>query len=276
LRHGDWQRLDGHPDVEVQLLRRKRVHYLLARSQPRRRKERAIRRRQRRGLARALKKLAQRIAQGKLKNRDKILERVGRLKGRFPKACPFVTITVSPRQRAEVSWSWKVEKFKAALAADGAYLLRSNQAGWSAQEFWETYIQLTVVEKAFRVLKSELKLRPVWHQYSGRTKAHVLVCVLAYALWKTLDHLAKQAGLRTEVRKPDPKRPNASPQPRPMTPAVILRELSRIQIGDMLLETTDGQRLALRRVARPNAEQARILAALKLTLPERLSPDRLL
>ncbi len=137
-------------------------------------------------------------------------------------------------------------------------------------------MQLTVVERAFRVLKSELLLRPIWHHYSGRTEAHVFICVLAYALWKTLDHLAKRAGLTTEIRKPDPRRPNASPRPRPMTPAVILRELGRIQIGDILLETTDGRQLALRRVARPDAEQARILAALQLQLPERLSSDRLL
>ncbi len=109
-------------------------------------------------------------------------------------------------------------KFKDALARDGAYLLQSNQPGWSVQGFWETYVQLTVVEHAFRVLKSELLLRPVWHHYSGRTQAHVLVCVLAYALWKTLDHLAKQAGLETEIRKPDRRRPNSSPRPRPMTP----------------------------------------------------------
>jgi transposase len=276
MRSGGWQRLDDNPDVEVKLFRRKRVYYLLARSRPRRQKERAIRRRQRRGLAQALKRLRQRIEAGRLKDRDKIVERIGRLKERFPKACRFVTITVTKKQRAELTWSWKLAKFKAALAADGVYLLRSNQAGWSAQEFWETYIQLTVVEKAFRVLKSELLLRPVWHQYSGRTKAHVLVCVLAYALWKTLDHLAKQAGLQTLIRKPDPERPEASPKPRPMSPEVILRELGNIHIGDILLETIDGQQLALRRVARPNAEQARILAALKLTLPERLSADRLL
>ena len=135
-------------------------------------------------------------------------------------------------------------------------------------------MQLTVVEHVFRVLKSELLLRPVWHHYSGRTQAHVLVCVLAYALWKTLDHLAKQAGLETEIRKPDRRRPNSSPKPRPMTPEVILRQLGEIQIGDILLETTDGRKLALRRVARPKPEQARILAALKLNIPERLTPDR--
>jgi len=271
-----WQRLPDNPDVEVKRLRRGRVHYLLARSKPRRQKERALRRRQRRGLAQALRKLHAQIAAGRLKQRDKVLERVGRIKARYPKGCPFVTILVAPRGRPQVSWSWKIDKFKAALAADGAYLLRSNQGGWSAQEFWETYIQLTVVEHAFRVLKSELLLRPVWHQYSGRVEAHVMVCVLAYALWKTLDHLAKQAGLQTLIHKPDPRYGLAQPKARPMTPEVILRELGQIQIGDIHLDTTDGQRLVLRRVARPNAEQARILAALKLELPERLSPDRLL
>jgi transposase len=276
LRAGGWQRLEDNPDVEVKLLKRKRVHYLLARSQPRRQKERAMRRRQRRGLARALEKLQKRVDGGRLKNRDKILESVGRLKGRFPKACPFVTITVAKGKSAKLSWIWHREKFRTALAGDGVYLLRSNQDGWSAKEFWETYIQLTVVERAFRVLKSELLLRPVWHHYSGRSQAHVMICVLAYALWKTLDHLAKRAGLMTQIHKPDPHRAKASPKPRPMTPEVILRELGQIAIGDIMLETTDGQKLALRRVARPVAEQKRILDALGLEMPERLSPDRYL
>ena len=275
LRRPGWQRLPDNPEVEVKLLQRDDVHYLLARSRPRRAKERAIRRRQRRGLAKALQKLHTRVTQGRLKKRDKILEAVGRLKERFPKGCPFVTITVSDRPMS-LRYVWNVTKFKDALARDGAYLLRSNQAGWSAQEFWETYIQLTVVERAFRVLKSQLLLRPIWHQYSGRTQAHIFICVLAYALWKTLDHLAQRAGLQTLIHKPDRRRGNAVPKPRPMTPDVIRRELSQIQIGDILLETTAGQQLALRRVARPNAEQQRILTALKLNLPERLSPDRLL
>jgi transposase len=273
---GGWQRLKDNPDVEVKLLKRKRVHYLLARSRPRRQKERAIRRRQRRGLARALGKLQKQIQDGRLKNRDKILERVGRLKGRFPKARSFVTITVAKTKPAKLSWSWLREKFRMALSGDGAYLLRSNQAGWSAKEFWETYIQLTVVERAFRVLKSELLLRPVWHHYSGRTQAHVMICVLAYALWKTLDHLAKRAGLETQIHKPDARRAKDSPKPRPMTPEVILRELGQIAIGDIELETTDSQKLALRRVARPKGEQKRILEALRLEMPERLSPDRYL
>lgn len=276
LSQGPWQTLPGHEDIVVKPIKRGKVAYLLARSRPRRQKERAIRRRQRRALARALRQLQQTVAQGRVKSRDKILERIGRLKGKYPKATPFVTLTVSKRSKVKLDVRWDKDKFRAALARDGVYLLRSNQAGWSAAEFWETYMQLTVVEHAFRVLKSELLLRPVWHQYSGRVEAHVFVCVLAYALWKTLDHLAKQAKLETEIRKPDPERPDASPKPRPMTPAVILWELGKIQIGDIVMETTDGQRLVLRRVARPDAEQKRILSALQLDIPERLSADRLL
>ena len=131
------------------------------------------------------------------------------------------------------------------------------------------------IERAFRVLKSELLLRPIWHPYSGRTEAHIFICVLAYALWKTLDHLAKQAGLQTRIHKPAERRYGpAIPKERPMTPEVILRELSQIQIGDIELETTNGEKLVLRRVARPNSEQKRIVDALRLQLPERLSSDR--
>jgi transposase len=274
LRTSGWQRLPDR-EVEVKLFKRRRVHYLLARSEPRRHKERAIRRRQRRGLARDLKKLQSRVVKGRLKKRDKIAEAIGKLKERYPKARGFVDITLGDNPTS-LTYTWKLAKFKAALARDGAYLLRSNQTGWSAQQFWETYIQLTVVERAFRVLKSELLLRPIWHHYSGRTEAHIFVCVLAYSLWKTLDHLAKRAGLQTLINKPDLDRGNATPQPRPMAPEAILRELGKIQIGDIELETMTGQKLALRRVARPTAEQKRILEALSLELPERLSSDRLL
>jgi transposase len=272
-----WSPLPKNPQVHVKLFERESVQYLLARSRPRRRKERAIRRRQRRGLATDLKKLSALVDAGKLKKRDRILERVGRLKERYPKARGFVQINVTATKQPRLEWTWDQAKYRQALATDGAYLLRSNQPGWTAAEFWETYIQLTIVERAFRVLKSELYLRPIWHHYSGRTRAHVFVCVLAYALWKTLDHLAKRAGLMTEIRKPDLRRPRSSPKARRMTPQVILRELREIKIGDILMSTSDGRQLALRRVARPSPSQSRILDALKLVLPERLAtPDRIL
>jgi transposase len=270
-----WQRMPDHPGVEVKSLTRDGVYYLLARSSDRKKKERAIRRRQRRALALALRKLQARVAKGRLKNRDKIHEAIGRLKARFPKAVPFVKVTLSDNPMS-LRVEWQVAKFQDALRRDGAYLLRSNQDGWTAEQFWETYMQLAAVERAFRVLKSELLLRPIWHHYSGRTQAHVFVCVLAYALWKTLDHLAKRAGLQTLIRKPDLARKNAVPKPRPMTPEVILRELSGIRIGDIELQATDGRRLLFRRVARPNAEQKRILQALGIEMPERLSEDRVL
>src|SRR5260370_33071964 len=271
LRRPGWQGLPDNPEVEVKLLQREDVYYLLARSRPRRAKERAIRRKQRRGLSQALQKLVARVRRGRLKQRDKNLEAICRLKERFPKARTFVTITVGDSHMS-LTYAWNVAKFKEALARDGAYLLRSNQAGWSAQEFWETYMQLTVVERAFRVLKSNLLLRPIWHQYSGRTEAHIFVCVLAYPLWKTLDHLAKRAELQTLIHKPDTRRGNAVPKPRPISPEVILRELGQIQIGCILRETTAGQQRALRRVARPNPEQQRILQGLGLQLPKRLTP----
>jgi hypothetical protein len=270
-----WQQMPDHPGVAVKLLKRDVVHYLLARSNDRKKKERAIRRKQRRGLALALRKLQARVAKGRLKKGDKISEAIGRLKGRFPKAVPFATVAVTSTPPSVVV-EWQVAKFKDALRRDGAYLLRSNQEGWTAEVFWETYTQLTTVERAFRVLKSELLLRPIWHQYSGRTQAHVFVCVLAYALWKTLDHLVKRSGLQTLIHKPDPARGLAAPKPRPMTPEVVLRELGRISIGDIELLTTDGRRLIFRRVARPDAEQKRILQALGIDMPERLSPDRVL
>jgi transposase len=276
LTQGGWQRLEDNDEVEVKAVRRGRLTYVLARSLPRRRKERAIRRRQLLHLHAGLKKLQRRIAYGRLKNRDKMLEALGRLKSKCPKATALLQLPTLPARPTTLTWSWRVAKIKTVLAHDGAYVLRTNQPGWSAEELWETYMQLAVVEKAFRVLKSELLLRPVWHHYSNRTEAHVFICVLAYALWKTLDYLLKRAGLQTLIRKPDPTRPNASPQPRPMTPEAVLRKLRQIQIGDILLETTDGQKLALRRVARPDAEQRRILEALQLEIPERLSPDRLL
>jgi transposase len=275
LQHAGWQSLADHPGVVVKALQRDGVHYLLARSNDRKKKERAIRRKQRRQLAAAIRKLHARIAKGQLKQRDKIIETIGRLKGRFPKATPFVKLTVGDKPLT-LQVEWNLPKFKEALRRDGAYLLRSNQGGWTAPEFWETYMQLAAVERAFRVLKSDLLLRPIWHHYSGRTQAHVFVCVLAYALWKTLDHLAKQAGLQTLIRKPDLARGKAVPKPRPMTPETILRELGEIKIGDIKLATTDDRQLVFRRVARPNAEQKRILQALGIAIPERLSPDRVL
>lgn len=171
----DWQRLPDNPEVEVQLLQRDGVHYLLARSKPRRSKERAMRRRQRRAFAKGLRKLKDRVEKGRLKTRDKIIEAIGRLKGRYPKAHPFVDIQVSDSP-VSLSYTWRVAKFRAALARDEHYLLRSNQAGWSAQEFWETYIQLTVVERLSRPQKRPVAAADLAPLFRPDRGAHLRVC----------------------------------------------------------------------------------------------------
>ena len=172
--------------------------------------------------------------------------------------------------------AWQVAKFQDALRRDGAYLLRSNQDGWTAEQFWETYMQLATVERAFRVLKSELlaaaDLASVQRPHAGaRFRMRVGLCVVEDA--RPPGQAGRPANADSQTR---PARGNAVPKPRPMTPEVILRELSRIMIGDIELPTTDGRRLIFRRVARPNAEQKRILQALGIDMPERLSPDRVL
>ena len=156
------------------------------------------------------------------------------------------------------------------MARDGAYLLLSDQTSWTPEQLWSTYIQLTRAEDAFRTLKSQELLRPIWHQLGNRVKAHVFVCVLAYLLWKALEHMLRKTDLLTRIRKPDERRGDASPQDRPLSVAMALKRMHDIQIGDILLETVDGRNLVLRRIARPNPEQAELLAALKLELPERL------
>lgn len=271
----DWQSV--REAVEIKTVQREGETYVLARSTQRRLKERAIRKRQLLGWHGDLKKLAARVAKGQLKDADKVVEQVGRLRERWPAASKFASVEV-PRDdggcATRVTWRYDRTKLKSALARDGAYLLLSDQTDWSPEQLWSTYMQLTRAEEAFRSMKSHLLLRPMWHQLSGRIQAHVFVCVLAYALWKALDHMLHHARLMTPIRQPDPLRPNASPKDRPMSPAAALRLLHEVPIGDILLTTVEGRILRLRRVARPNGEQVELLAALKLTLPERLCADR--
>jgi hypothetical protein len=271
----DWCHV--RPHVEVKSVERDGQTYVLARSIQRRAKEKAIRKRQLLGLHQDLKKLSKRVSDGRLKDADKVLENIGRLRERWPAASRFVSVEVErrdTRQAKSVSWQYEKEKLRAVLARDGAYLLLSDRTDWTAEDLWRTYIQLTRAEDAFRAMKSNLLLRPMWHQKSDRVKAYVFVCVLAYALWKALAHMLGNAKLMTRIRKKNPEAPDAGPQDRPMSPEVALKRLHDVQIGDILLETVEGRQLRLRRVARPNAEQAEIIASLGLTLPERICADR--
>ena len=266
----------ARPQVQVKVVQRDGEAYVLARSRLRRKKERAIRRKQLHGLRDDLRKLSARVSSGRLKDADKVQQAIGRLSERWPKAKRFARVTTTPWVKDEagtVIWNWHKPELKAAMARDGAYLLLSDQTNWSAEQLWSTYIQLTRAEDTFRTLKSQELLRPIWHHLANRVKAHVFVCVLAYVLWKALEQMLRGTGLRTIIRKPDERRGKASPQDRPLSVAMALKRMHDIQIGDILLETVDGRKLVLRRVARPGPEQAELLAALKLDLPERLMSD---
>jgi len=144
-------------------------------------------------------------------------------------------------------------------------MLRTNLQADSAEQMWSMYMQLTEAEASFRALKSELSIRPLFHQKEPRVKAHVLVAFLGYALRVTLKHLLQ-------------RRPAIVPQPsasgvdnaQPLSPMKALALLSTLQSGDIVLPTTDGREIRLRRITEPTNEQKSLLHQLGLNLPERL------
>lgn len=164
-----------------------------------------------------------------------------------------ITVTGSGRDR-QLTWRERPERRAWCEAREGAYLLRTNLAAPDPAQLWAQYIQLTEVEAAFRTLKSELAVRPIWHQKDARVQAHLLVAFLGYGLWVALKHTLRGVGA-------------------PCSPAEALYRLRGIKSGDILLETIDGRVLRLRRVSRPDSAQQDLLDRLGLTLPGRLSVD---
>ena len=153
------------------------------------------------------------------------------------------------RARARRSaWSKRSDWRDWARLSEGCYLLRSNVTDWTGEELWRAYIQLTEAEAAFRMHKSDLVMRPIWHQKEHRVQAHILVCFLAYVLWKTLGRLCHQAGLGDEPRK-------------------VFAELQQIALVDVVLPTRTGVAIRKRCVSRPTEHQAILLQRLGLELP---------
>ena len=151
---------------------------------------------------------------------------------------------------------------------EGAYLLRTNLQSGTAEELWSKYMQLTEAEASFRALKSELSIRPLFHQLEPRVKAHVMVAFLGYALWVTLKHLKRRAAI---------VKPSASgvvDDAPPLSPMKALALLSTLQSADIILPTTDGREIRLRRITEPTAEQKSLLHQLQLSLPDRLQNHR--
>ena len=230
--------------------------FVLIRSVERREKERAMHQRFAQRIEAGLTTLTRRLAHARRPlARGPIERQLGRLLARNPRAASRYLIEImadaSTPSGLRLAWSARAEWDDWARHSEGCYVLRSNIADWSPEDLWRTYIQLTEAEAAFRIQKSELALRPIWHQREDRVKAHILVCFLAYVLWKTLEQWQHRAGLGR-------------------SPRTILAELGRIQSTDIVLPTTDGREMRLRCVVRPDLAQARLLDRLGLDLPERL------
>ena len=238
--------------VEVKLFADGSEMYVLAKSEGRRAKETAIRRRK---LARLLWKL--RAMRRSLPERDALLMRIGAAKSEAGRAFGFVRLTL-PKAKEEVtrlSFQFRLDKKKleAAELLDGHYLLRTNLTGEDPAVLWDRYIQLTQIEEAFKCLKSELGIRPIGHQTAARVEAHILVAFLGYCLMVTL----KQ---RLRAHAPG------------LTPRAVLDKLAAIEMLEVWFPTTDGRWLVMPRYTQPEAEQRLLLHKLKLHLPAQPPP----
>lgn len=234
--------------------------FVLCRSLERRAKEQAIHTRFEKRIEQGLAKLARRIARARRPlNRGKLERQIGRLLERNARAAGRYLIELEPEPArpagVRLKWSARPEWDDWARHSEGCYVLRTNITDWDAEQLWRAYIQLSQAEAAFRIHKSELSLRPIWHQREDRVQAHILVCFLAYVLWKTLEQWQSRAGLGR-------------------SPRIILDELGRIQSTDLVLPLAEdpSRKLRIRCVVKPDQAQALLLDRLGLRLPERLRP----
>ena len=226
--------------------------FILCRSADRARKEQAMHER----FARRIEEGLLRMQEGCRKRKQKVVavaKRLGRLLGQNSRAAGMFEADAvrGPDGEAQVVWR-KVDHWRQwSTLSEGCYLLRSNVTDWKAEDLWQAYMQLTEAEEAFAIHKTDLRIRPVWHQKQDRVDAHILVCFLAYVVWKTLGQMCHRAGLGDEPRR-------------------VLDELSRIRLVDVVLQTRDGRQIRRRCVTRPDEHQAILLHHLGLTLPEYL------
>ncbi len=230
--------------------------YILCRSVQRREKERAIFLRFAQNIEDGLEKIKAACEKGTLKDRGVAERRIGRLLERNKRAAALFDIQVKTDAAGKLDLIWTCkEKHKTwAELSEGCYLLRSNIKNWSAEELWRAYIHLTDAEEAFRIHKSDLRLRPIWHQKQERVQAHILVCFLAFVLWKFLAQLCKRAGLGNCPRK-------------------IIDEISYIMLNDVVLLTKGKKEIRIPCVTKPDKHQQILLQKLKLKIPTRLDKN---
>lgn len=245
-----WQKV--RDSVEVKLYTRDGELYVLAKSEGRQQKEIAMRRRR---LVRLLRKL--RAMRHSLPSRDQLLLRIGAAKKEAGRAFGFVKIQLPGKDRAVTRDSFRFQldqdRLKEAERRDGYYLLRSNLTGEDHAVLWSRYVQLTQIESVFRSLKSDLGIRPIYHQKEHRTDAHIFIAFLAYCLQVTLKSrlMAYAPGL---------------------TPLAVLEKLGTIQMIDVCIPTCDGRWLILPRYTQPDRDLQLLLHHLHLELPSQPPP----
>jgi transposase len=263
LNQQNWTQVQPEVEVKKMAIPQGEETYILCRTTGRQEKEKAIRGRFSASMEKALQGLEKTIATGRLKDRNKMERRLGKIQARHPQVNDLYAVDL--RQTAEgVRLFWQIKEDRQAWreSREGAYLLRTNLEAQTAEQLWSKYMQLTEAEAAFRALKSELSIRPLFHQKEPRVKAHVMVAFLGYALWVTLKHWLK-------------RRPAIVPKAslsgvenaQPFSPSKALALLSTLQSADIVLPTTDGREIRLRRVTEPDAEQKSLLHQLGLSLP---------
>jgi transposase len=266
----DWTRV--RPEVEIKKvpIPEGEETYILCRTSGRKEKEKAIRNRFSNSMETALKGLEKAIVTGRLKDRNKMERRLGKIQARHPQVNDLYDLALRDTgEGVRLFWQMKEDRRNWRESREGAYLLRTNLKAETAEELWSKYMQLTEAEASFRALKSELSVRPLFHQLEPRVKAHVMVAFLGYALWVTLKHLLK-------------RRPGTAPKPstsgveniQPMSPMKAISLLSTLHSADIVLPTTDGRELRLRRITEPTAEQKILLRQLGISLPHQFQFNR--
>ena len=240
-----WQ--DARPGVQVKLLPQDGELYVFAQSADRVAKERAIRRRQLKWLWGRLKQLA-----GMTLTREELLMRLGAARKQARTAWRLLTIKVA-KDSATFSYHLDRAKLRQARRREGRYLLRTNLTDDDPARLWGLYLQLVSVEEAFRNLKGDLAIRPIFHQDAARIEAHIFIAFLAYCLHVTL-------GRRLHVLAPG------------LTPRSAIAKFAAVQMIDLHIPTTDGRELLLTRYTEPEPELALLIDKLKFVLPAQPSP----
>jgi transposase len=257
----DWQEVQAGVEVRLVPGPDGAETFILARSADRREKEKAMHERFLERLEERLKKMQAAAEKGRLKDASIANQRLGRLKERYWRASGALDVKIAPitkptgPARLSITWTRNTRWGEWAALSEGCYLLRTNLTETDPAKLWKWYIQLTEAEWAFRIHKDELEIRPIWHRKEDRVKAHILVCFLAYVLWKTLAQWMRGAGLGD-------------------APRTVVEEFAKIKSGDVVLTARPASRrerqIRLRCVTTPDKAQKVLLHRLGLTVPQRL------